>query len=72
MCYQGQLERRRDAAVIAEMAPSTFTHRMAGGGLRHNTAAFNGGRGINFAMAMGHVMVLWLAANPGQCTGFGP
>ena len=27
MYYQG---RRKDAAAIAEMAPSTFTHRMAG------------------------------------------
>ena len=30
MYYQGQLERQRDAAGIAEMALSTFTHRMAG------------------------------------------
>ena len=30
MYYQGQLGKRKDAAVIAEMAPSTFTHRMAG------------------------------------------
>ena len=30
MYYQGQPERQRDAAGIAEMALSTFTHRMAG------------------------------------------
>ena len=30
MYYQGQLGRRKDAAVIAEMALSTFTHRVAG------------------------------------------
>ena len=30
MYYQGPFGQRRDAAVIAEMAPSTFTHRMAG------------------------------------------
>ena len=30
MYYQGQLMRQRDAAGIAKMALSTFTHRMAG------------------------------------------
>ena len=30
MYYQGPFGQRRDAAVIVEMAPSTFTHRMAG------------------------------------------
>ena len=30
MYSQGQLRRRKDAAVIAEVAPSTFTHRIAG------------------------------------------
>ena len=30
MYYQGQIGRRKDAAVIAQMAPSTFIHRMAG------------------------------------------
>lgn len=32
MCTQGQPDRRRDAAVIAEVALSTFTHRMASQG----------------------------------------
>ena len=30
MCHQGQFGQRRDAAVIAQMARSTFTHRTAG------------------------------------------
>ena len=30
MYHQGQFGQRRDAAVIAQMATSTFTHRMAG------------------------------------------
>ena len=30
MYYQGLFGQRRDAVVIAKMAPSTFTHRMAG------------------------------------------
>ena len=30
MYYQGQLGRQKDAAVIAQMALSTFIHRMAG------------------------------------------
>ena len=30
LCTIRQFKKRRDAAVIAEMAPSTFTHRMAG------------------------------------------
>ena len=34
-----------------------------GGRLRQNTAAFNGGGGINFAMAMRHNTVFWLATN---------
>ena len=30
MYHQGQFSQRKDAAVIVQMAPSTFTHRMAG------------------------------------------
>ena len=67
MCHQGQFGQRRDAAVIAEMAPSTFTHRMAG---RRSVedydkyGGFYGARGINFAAEIRDIAVFWLATNP--------
>ena len=60
MCYQGQLERGRDAAAIAEVALSTCKHRMSG---RRSAEDYdktrrllNGGRGIAFGVEM---VTLW-------------
>ena len=42
-----------------------------GGGLRQNTAAFNGRR-INFSVEMRHITAFWVATNSGGYTDFGP
>ena len=42
------------------------------GGLRQNTAAFNGGKGINSAMEVRRITVFWLVTNTRGCTDFGP
>ena len=48
------------------MAVSAFKRRMTGqisGGLQQNTAAFNGGGGINSAKEMRRITVFWLVTN---------